>query len=252
MTDEPFTLGTPANVDLSDEHVLKFLKDNPAFFTRFPDVLNDAPPAERSLGEGVVDFQAFQVRNLQNNTKDLEEKYHSLIDFCRDNLSAQAEVQETVLRIVRARDLDQLLEVIAVDMPSLFNLDVVRLVVEAPKIEHVNDNEEQFGMWHQSGVTLVDIGTTDAALAYKESRLIADTNDEMDEALEGVFNGAVGLARSVAMLKLDTGELEIPTMLAMGARQTGRFSEKQGVELLLFLGKILSMYLERYLSELSI
>lgn len=248
MPKEPST-PTPANVDLSDAHVLKFLEENPAFFNRHPDVLNHVAPTERQLGEGVVDFTAYQLKNLQQGTKELEDKYNGLINFCRDNLSAQSEIHEAVLRIVRARDIDQLLEIIAVDMPTLFDVDVVRLVVEAPMVEHSNDNMDA---WQQSGVTLVDIGVMDAALTYKDVRLIDDIREESDPAVEEVYTGAIGLSRSAAMLKLDTPELDIPLMLAMAVRQPGRFYAGQGVEQLQFLGKILSIYLERYLMDLSI
>lgn len=245
MTDLP----TPANVDLSDEHVLKFLRDHPAFFNRHPEVLNHVVPEERALGNGVVDFTAYQLRNLQQGTKELENKYNGLINFCRDNLSAQSEIHEAVLRIIRARDIEQLLEVIAVDMPALFDLDVVRLVVEAPIVTHTNDNMD---VWQQSGVTLVELGVVDAALGYKNVRLVDDISQESDPAIEEVYTGAIGLSRSVAMLKLDTPELDIPLMLAMAVRQPGRFYAGQGVEQLQFLGKILSIYLERYLIDLSI
>lgn len=245
MTETP----PAANIDLSDAHVLKFLSDNPSFFNRHPEVLNNVVPEERSLGDGVVDFTAYQLRNLQTNTKELENKYNGLINFCRDNLSAQAEIHEAVLRIIRARDIDQLLEVIAVDMPALFDLDVVRLVVEAPVVQHTNDNMD---VWQQSGVTLVDIGVMDAALGYKDVRLMDDIGEDSDPAVEEVFVGALGLARSIAMLKLDTPELDIPLMLAMAVRQPGRFYTGQGVEQLQFLGKIVSIYLERYLIDLSV
>ena len=91
----------------------------------------------------------------------------------------------------------------------------------------------------------------EAALAMKETRLIADLGEESDIAIEDVFAGVMGLSASAAMLKLNTSELDLPTMLAMSSRQTGRFYDGQGVELLQFLGKVLSVYLERYLTDLS-
>lgn len=248
MTDEP-RMPKPANIDLADEHVLRFLKKNPDFFIRHPELLKEIQPPKASLNDRVVDFQAFQVRNLQADTKDLEQKYTGLIHFCRDNLSAQAEIHEAVLRLISTKNLDQLLEVIAVDMPSLFDMDVVRLIVEAPVLEHVNDNMD---VWQQSGVTLVETGTIDAALAYKSARFIADTAAEPDPAVEDVFINAMGLSRSAAMVKINTVDVDIPLMLAMSSRQPTRFYNGQDPSLLQFMAQVLALFLDRYFSDLGV
>lgn len=248
MTKEPKERAAN-DLGLSDAHVLKFLRDHPDFFKRYPDLIGSMTPPERSLGDAVVDFQHYQLKNLQSNTKQLENKYHGLVDFCRDNLSAQSEIHEAVLRIIRAEGLEQLLEVLAVDLPSLFDLDVVRLAVESPVArEQMQDLD---GMM-QSGILLVDSGIVDTALQFKDIRLVEDSENEDATGADEIFTNAESLSRSYALIRLNLERVEYPILLALGVRHVGRFHTGQGMDLLLFLSRVLAINIDRYLTDLSV
>lgn len=236
------------DLGLSDQHVLKFLKDHPDFFRRHPELMHSLTPPERSLGDAVVDFQHYQLKNLQHNAKQLEDKYHGLVDFCRDNLSAQSEIHEAVLRIIRTENLEQLLEAMVVDLPSLFDLDVVRIAVESPAArEQMQDLE---GMM-QSGILLVDNGMVDTALQFKDIRLVEDGDSEDGTGVEDIFAGVESLSRSYALIRLNLERVEYPILLALGVRHPGRFHPGQGMDLLFFLARVIGIYIDRFLSELS-
>jgi uncharacterized protein YigA (DUF484 family) len=70
---------------ITAEEVRGFLSENPDFLRENIDLL-EAANEERDLGEGVVDFQSFLVKNLQKNSETLKNKYDVLVDFCRDNM----------------------------------------------------------------------------------------------------------------------------------------------------------------------
>jgi uncharacterized protein YigA (DUF484 family) len=236
------------DIGLSDQHVVRFLEGNPDFFKRHPDLISMLTPPERSLGDAVVDFQHFQLKNLQHNAKQLEHKYHGLVDFCRDNLSAQSEVHEAVLRMVRTDGLEQLLEVLAVDLPALFDLDVVRLAVESPLArEQMQDLE---GMM-QSGILLVENGVIDTALLGKDIRLVDDSAAEDANGVDEIFVNAESLSRSYALLRLTLERVDYPVVLAFGVRHAGRFHAGQGMDLLIFLARVLAIQMDRYLTDLT-
>ena len=122
------------------------------------------PPA-RDMGEGVADFQQFQLKNLQKNTKNLKTQYEGLVEFCRDNLSVQGQVHDAVIRLIHARSLEQLLEVITVDLVALFDVDVVRLAVESDAAEFY---ETYYTEHNYSGIVFIPPGTTETLLAGKK------------------------------------------------------------------------------------
>lgn len=246
---EPDKKATPPKVSLNDAHVLRYLKEHPQFLKKHPELLSLMTPPERSLGDAVVDFQHFQLKNLQQNSKQLKDQYEGLVDFCRDNLSTQAQIHEAVLRIIRARGLEQLLEVLAIDLPSLFGLDIVRLCVEGGASEV--GEQDLDGLFH-SGIVLVDAGAVDATLGNKDVLLVADTEAEYLPEFDEIFVNARSLGRSCAILKLPLLQVEHPAMLALGVRSIGHFHAAQGVELLVFLSHVIAAHMDRYLVDLAI
>lgn len=248
-TKEPASKKDKKEAIISEAQVMKFLKDHPAFFKRHPDLLSVLTPPERDLGDGVVDFQHFQLKSLQNNTRQLKNKYEGLIDFCRDNLSAQSEVHEAVLRVIRTRSLEQLLEVLAIDLPALFDLDIVRIAVESPNAETEENDME--GLYH-SGIVMVAPGTIDLALNQKAVLLVDDSETFTCDRFEDIFVGGESLARSYALLKLTLEKTEYPVVLAFGIRTPGRFHSGQGVDLLMFLSQVIATHIDRYLVDLAI
>ena len=54
---------TPAS--LSKEQVISYLEAHPDLLAEVPELLVALTPPTRSLGDNVVDFQQFQLKNLQ-------------------------------------------------------------------------------------------------------------------------------------------------------------------------------------------
>lgn len=232
---------------ITADEVREFLKANPEFLRDNIDVLL-ASAAERDLGNGIVDFQSYLVKNLQKNSETLKNKYDVLVDFCRDNMSIQGQVHRAALRLIQARTLEQLLEVITQDLVSLFDVDVVRLAMESEAAENY---ETYYSEQNYSGIVFVVPGTIEYALGKKNINMIADTASHVPVGFEQIFSDCEALIQSCALLKL---ELEItgrPVILAFGVRYPDRFHPGQGIELLNFLGQIVAHQLDKYLHELE-
>lgn len=235
--------------EASEEQVKDFLHKNPDFLKNHPELLGVLTPPNRELGGGsVVDFQQFQLKNLQKNTKSLKSKYEGLVDFCRDNLSVQGQVHDAALRLIRATNLEQLLEVITIDLVSLFNLDVVRLAVESEAAEFY---ETYYTEHNYSGIVFIPPGTTDGLLGSKKNLLVDDVNAGALPGFEDIFADCAGLIKSFALLQLEQELLNRDILLAFGVRDTGRFHPGQGIELLSFLARIVAIRLDAYLSDLT-
>ena len=98
--------------EITEAQVRAYLKAHPDFFARNSEIVAELTPPERSLGDGIVDFQQRLVKNLQKDSKELKSRFEVLVDFCRDNMSVQSQVHGATLRLIRARNLEQLLEAV--------------------------------------------------------------------------------------------------------------------------------------------
>jgi hypothetical protein len=238
-----------ATLEINEKQVLEFLRENPDILKKHPEILAVLTPPARDLGgDSVVDFQSFQLKNLQKNTKNLKSKYEGLVDFCRDNLSVQSQVHEAVVRLTRARNLEQLLEVITIDMVSLFDVDVVRLAVESEAAEFY---ETYYTEHNYSGIVFVPPGTTESLTGGRKAQLIEDAGATPLPGFEDIFADCTGLINSYALLKLELDNFVHDVMLVFGVRHKGRFHPGQAIDFLAFLARIVGVQLDAYLDDMS-
>ncbi len=232
---------------ITDEQVRDFLQKNPDFLEKNADVINDMTPPERELDDGIIDFQHFMVKNLQAGSKDLQDKYDLLVEYCRDNMSVQTQVHNAVLRLIRTRNIEQLLEVIAMDLVSLFDVDVVRLAMESDIRFDTSYGEQSF-----SGIVFIDPGMIDAAIGHdKNVLLVSDCEATPPVGMEQIFSDCEDMIESCALLKLEMTTIDRNIILAFGIRHKDRFHASQGIELLNFLAQIVAHQLDLYLADLT-
>ena len=238
----------PSKDELSIEQVREYLKSNPDFLKKNPDLMSDVSMPERELGDGVVDFQHFMLKNLQKDSKALRSRYDVLVDFCRDNMSVQAQVHHAALKLIRTRNHEQLLETITIDLVSLFDVDVVRMAMESD-----TRFDTSYGEQNYSGIVFIEPGTVDAALGSKKNvLLIEDCKQQRPPGFEDIFADCEDMIASCALLRLELETVGKNILLAFGVRHKDRFHAGQGIELLHFLAQIVAHQMDLYLTELTI
>ncbi len=230
------------------EQVREFLKLNPDFLMKNLDVVGESQPPERELGDAVIDFQHYMVKNLQKDTKLLKSRYQMLVDFCRDNMSVQSLVHAAALKLIRTKSLEQLLEVITIDLVSLFDVDVVRMAMESDTKLDTSYGEENY-----SGIIFIEPGTVDDALgATKNVLLVEDCAANMPAGFDQIFADCNDMIASCALLRLELDTVGKNILLAFGVRYKDRFHSGQGIELLHFLAQIVAHQMDTYLHDLTI
>lgn len=188
----------------------------------------------------VVDFQHWQLKSLGD-------KYNLLVDYCRENLSTQGQVHKAVLKLVHARNLEQLLEIIAIDLPIIFDVDVVRIAMESEIAIDTAFGEECY-----SGMVFVDVGTTDTLFGAQRNVICsADAHAEMPFNFRQVFVDCDGLIESCALIRMRPENIDKDIILALGSREKERFKSGQSAEALHFLAQVVSLQLDNYLEEFS-
>jgi len=234
--------------EITADQVRSFLKNNPDFLIKNPDVMGEVDAPERDLGDGVIDFQHYMVKNLQKDTKALRSRYDVLVDYCRDNMSVQTLVHQAALKLIRTRSLEQLLEVLTLDMVSLFDVDVVRMAMEAE-----TRFDTSYGEQNYSGIIFIEPGVVDDALGVnKNVLLVEDCQANMPAGFEQIFADCDDMIASCALLRLELETVGKHILLAFGVRYKDRFHPGQGIELLHFLAQIVAYQMDTYLHDLTI
>ncbi len=231
----------------NEQEIKDWLKANPDFLFNNPDVLEILVPPDKYKDDNVWDFQHFAIRRLQDVVKQTKQKFDGLILSARENNSAQHQVNQAIVRLVRARNLEKLLEVVTVDLVELFGVDVVRLAMES-EAAALYDNfypEEQC-----SGIVFVDTGVTDELFGKDQSvRLSADVSVDDLAGFEQIFSECTRLVKSCAFLRLKLNDTSRDAILAFGVREVARFHPEQGNDLLKFLAHVLEERLEICLKD---
>jgi len=225
--------------ELTDAQVVRFLRENPDFLERYPQLLSVIRAPERQFedadeaGGEVVDLQGAMLSRMRSELAQREEQSSELIDASRANLQSQNRVHAAVIAILSARSLDHMIEILTIDLAGLLNVDAVALCLEGGMVTPTS----------AQGVRVVPVGTIDKILDV--SRTVS-----LRENVEGdrrIYGEAAGLVRSEAMLRLSVREDAPCALLAMGSREPDRFHTGQGSELLTFLARILEHSIRTWL-----
>ena len=85
-------------------------------------------------GGDVVDLQHAMVGRLRTELVRSVKQHGELIDAGRNNQRSLARIHATVLRLLSARSLDHLLELMTTDLVGLLNIDAVALCLETGSV----------------------------------------------------------------------------------------------------------------------
>ena len=228
----------PAPSDkISATDVTAFLRRNPNFLNDQPQLLETlTPPAERN-GRRVLDMQRFVIDRLQRTIATVRARETEMVSSMRSSRSSTARVHAAVLTLCESGALENLTEIISNDLPTVLEIDVVMLAVEA--------EQDQLGSLRSTpGVVLIPRGTLDTLVGAGRDVLLTSAPTAAETEL---FGGAATLVKSAALLRLRLGRPGRPALLALGSRDPARLAPGQGTDMLTFLAEALGRRLREWL-----
>ena len=220
---------------VSSDQVAAYLRRHPDFLARHPDLLDVLTLPTRDRGKDVIDLQQFMVERLRRENAELSELRNDLVATGRSNLAIQSRVHQAILALLRAGSFEEFVETITTDLAVILDLDVVTIGVERAI--------EGAGWKPVAGVYFLKAGSIDSLLG-RAANLLLREDIAGDPA---IFDGAAGLVRSDALIRLAIGDKAPPALLALGSRQAGTFHAGQGTELLSFLSQVLEVSFRAWL-----
>lgn len=228
-----------APVELNEGQVADFLRANPDFLKRHPDLLSVLEAPERAFadvdpaGGEVVDLQDAMRARMRADLGEQRQQCNDLIDAGRANLQSQNRIHAAVVAVLKARSLDHLIELLTIDLVGLLHVDAAALCLEGGTVAPSSNQ----------GVRVVPVGTIERLVDI--SRAVT-----LREDIEGdrrLYGEAAGLVRSEVLLRLTVREGAPIALLALGSRDPQRFHAGQGSELLVFLAAIMEHSIRTWL-----
>jgi uncharacterized protein YigA (DUF484 family) len=216
------------------EDILEFLRQNPGFLSQYPDIM---AAAKEAAGENVVSLQHVIVQKLRNEKQRAEDRQRLLIDSARSNMTVQARVHAAIIRLVEARNLEELVDIINNELALMLEVDVISLLIET----EVNMDARHIP---SHGIRTVDpFFINDHIGAERDSMLQANVAGD-----PRLFGPAARLVKSQALMRLNIAENVPDGLLAFGSRDPLLFTEGQGTELVAFLTDVVERLLRRLMN----
>ncbi|WP_332811954.1 DUF484 family protein [Sphingomonas sp.] len=181
----------------------------------------------------VINFEDRAVANLRARVQAVEEANQDLIAFARGHSGAVASIHEAVLAAVEAEGFDHLIHIVTQLWPQILGLDAVAVALFAGDKGMRAD---------ASGLQFVDRRVIERSIAGFEGVVLRGVKRG-----HPLFGPACTLIRAEALIRLDS-EPPLPNgLLALGQREEQGFETRHGSELLVFLGRVLTRCMGRWL-----
>lgn len=224
----------PAGQAVTAAEVAAYLVANPEFLAEHPEVVNSLAPPAAERPDGAIDLRSFMVERLRDELDRLSRSQRALIDASRANQMSRNRVHATVLRLLDAATLEQLIQTIATDLAVMLDIDVAVLLIEA--------SGRGLPCVLDSGVRLVGDGVIKSLLQGQEIKLEGQIRGD-----EAVFGAGAGLVASQALIRIDVSDATPPCLLALGSRHADMFHAGMGTELVAFLASVLERCIRSWL-----
>lgn len=225
-----------ADVALTDEQVIAYLRQHPDFLIRHSEVLLALNVPSRFEEEsGVVDLQAFMIQRQRDEMARIKGAAENLIHTSRSNMSTQSRTHQAAELLLQADSMEALAQVIADDLPALLDVDSVTLRIE--------ECSKALPALAVPGLDRVVKGTVDKVLGGADRDCALTQEVPGDPAL---FGEAAALVKSSAVVRVTPGGKCPSGLLSLGSRHGRTFYSGQGTELLGFLARVLQSCVRRF------
>ena len=219
---------------LSSEEVVAFLRDNPKFLKEHPEACDLLVPPKSDAGKNVSDFQSFMIKRLKDDKEKVVEATQTLVENARSNMNNQQRIHSAILRLLEARNFDEFIEIVTMDLSAMLNTDISVLVIESNghDIPHITTN----------GIRVLPQGTIDNWMNGQDVLLQSNIS-----GIESIYGGGASLVQSQALLRIDISMDTPPGILAFGSRDPEMFQDGQATDLIAFLAGVVERCFRHWL-----
>lgn len=223
---------------LNDDDIGNFLRQNPDFFSRNPDVLVQmkSPGRYSDAPDGVIDFQSVMVDRLRDEVQNLAACTQDVIETSRSNMTYLTRTHAAVLALLSAQDGPHMARILTDDLPLLLDVDYVAFAFE-------QDIKAEAAL-RLPGVRMLPFGFVDAQVGIGGD--VALVQDLIDDGT--IFGDNCTEVRSAAVARLRASTHTASGLMVLGSVTPGTFHPGQGTDLLNFLARTTEKLFSKWLA----
>jgi uncharacterized protein YigA (DUF484 family) len=222
-------------MDLNDDDILDYLRDNPKFLQNNPEAIEFLVPPSLKKTKGIADFQSYMIERLKADKEEVIKTTQNIVETSRANMNNQQRIHKAVLRLLECKSFDDFIHSITMDLTDILDVDITALVVESNghDIPHV----------HTSGIRIIPEGTVDKWMRGKNILL-----QDNIRGIEPIYGGGSTLVESQILVRVDIAMDTPPAILAFGSRHADMFHEGQATDQILFLTRVIERSFRMWLN----
>lgn len=221
--------------DLAPQDVIDFLRRNPSFLQKHPEVFEFIALPKGSSDRKVADFQSYMIARLRADKDAVIETTREIVENSRANMNNQHRVHQAILLLLEANTFDDFIHTITMDLSAILDVDITALIVES--------NGRDIPHIHTSGIRVVPEGTIDRWMGEKNALLQSNV-----QGIEAIYGGGATLVASQALLRVDISMNTPPAILAFGSRDPNTFEDGQATDQVSFLARVVERCFRTWLN----
>lgn len=239
--------GTPTTADqVPEEAVAAFLRENPDFLARHPDLYRALTPPRRVHGEVFADHMAAMLAAERARVHSLEDEVRAAVADGRAGFGLMLRVRLAVLALMRARDVP---ETVTQELPALMGLESCTLAAEPAAVRPPLPPRRGGALaWAEldavavprAGVLPLPHGTVLRLIGRGRDAVVRSDPTER----ELLHAEAAQLITRDALVRVPVW-CGTPCLLALGARNPSALPARQAGSTLAFLGRAVAAALAR-------
>ena len=209
-----------------ESQITEYLKNNPDFFQRHPEILGEIEiPHESGAAVSLIERQ---VKSLRKQLRETRRQLNDVTEIARHNHSLQERMHRLTLELIDAATFDEVLNALEDDLHDDFKADAMELrLFSSSRID-----EHLEGAIHEQAETFQQF--------FNQNQPICGQLEP--EQLSYIFGAESDRIASTALIPLKSEG--VLGLLAIGSVDPKRFAPHHGTEFLTRLGEIISRTLQ--------
>ena len=213
----------------SEELVIDYLKKNKNFFIKYPELITELDFSFQDNGsDKVIDLDAYRYKKISQQNIDLQNQMTKILLAGKSHITSQKRILKSSLKVLNSKSIEKVIQVILSDFKILLGCEIVNCFSTDNNIS-INDVQK--------------IDTKIARSYFKEK-----SNTNLNQNPKGIllyFPNKSKIVKSYLLLKVNMDVNFF--IIAMGSKDSNKFTPDQQVDLVEYLIKIIEIKIKKEL-----
>jgi uncharacterized protein YigA (DUF484 family) len=202
--------------------------------------------SDKNLGSKIVDLRSVAMQKMDGELKKLKRSNQQVIATAYENLVGMKQVHQVVLKSLEQNNFDEFITNLDTEACNILRVDCIKIGLET----HSSlQNTDKYELKLSKLLDLYPINFVDTYISQGKN------NSPDDVALRPTPKGSEQLygklsknLKSEGCIKLKIGNKKIIGILALASKKREKFTARQGVELLKFMGSVFERRISHWLN----